>query len=169
MERNERPTTASRWLVRTTATRYFALAGIFFVWAFIWLAWAPKPYAWIATVLWIVIAAVFAAQGLRLRRQAQAGEPGEETEGPGKAEGREEPNGPEGSDGMGRAGGGVRGGEARGGDARGPAVQRGRTGRRPAQPVHRPHHRIPPPNLRRRPPHRREHGPGTGGTGDHRP
>ncbi|MET9532719.1 phage holin family protein [Streptomyces sp. NPDC006649] len=75
MERNERPTTAAaRWLVRTTATRYFALAGVFFVWAFIWLAWAPKPYAWIATVLWIVIAAVFAAQGLRLRRQVQATE-----------------------------------------------------------------------------------------------
>lgn len=122
MERDERPAAAaSRWLVRTTATRYFALAGIFFVWAFIWLAWAPKPYAWIATVLWIVIAAVFAAQGLRLRKRAQAAE---RTERPGGGGGEE-------------ASPGVTGGGGRS------TARRGRAGRRPAQPVHRPHHRIP--------------------------
>jgi membrane protein implicated in regulation of membrane protease activity len=61
-------------MARKTATGYFVLAALFFVWAFIWLAWAPKPYAWIATILWIVIAVVFAGLGRRLRKEAPAGD-----------------------------------------------------------------------------------------------
>ncbi|WP_328535887.1 hypothetical protein [Streptomyces sp. NBC_00344] len=103
MKRTEGPKgSAARWAARKAATGYFALAVAFVVWAFIWLAWAPKPYAWIATIMWFAIAVVFVYLGLRLRKAPPGDDDGETGEGgPG--------DGPE------AGGGGAEGGEGDGG------------------------------------------------------